>query len=573
MKLIQNVSTYTEQFIKVCVRYPLTVALLFSLAMYNLLQIESNQQIEEPYFQAILVGIMLSLVSQQLHERYFLRIKMRLFLIGLSLVLMLSYFFFLNTLSIPFVEMHYRTITIVLMTSVMFIGLPSIDSQIRFSQSFLAIFKRVFISLFYSIVLIGGIGLIIAAVDLLLFSVSYTMFMHAFNLVATLFFPLIFLGSIPLQDELVKEMPSPILEKLLTYVLVPITAIYTGVVLLYIAMTIAQTEWLDALLEPILISYFILTLIIYLLALECNHTITKLFVSVFPKILALIALFQTIVSVVRIGDIGLTYGRYYVILFSVFALVMGVIYSMKEMRDSGWIAPILIGASLVSIAPFIDAFTLSRVYQVNALESLFEENALLTDGEIVQNSDVQVSDRKDITRLVNYLSDLDQLDYVEGIEQNRWDPNQFESALGFSPQYEGYQPDIINMDSITVEQEETSFLDLRSYDYGSELSISPYDETREMTVGDDFILTVETENENFYLTLSENGEDVVEIDGMELFDELFDERVENGTQLSPNDQIFTYEADAATLDLHIEHAMRRDDTYQFSGRLFVTTED
>ena len=65
---------------------------------------------------------------------------------------------------------------------------------------------------------------------------------------------------------------------------------------------------------------------------------------------------------------GVTHGRYYVILFGIFATIAGLIFSFLPIKKNGIIVAVLIVFSAISIIPPIDAFTVSRVNQINLLE-------------------------------------------------------------------------------------------------------------------------------------------------------------------------------------------------------------
>ena len=81
---------------------------------------------------------------------------------------------------------------------------------------------------------------------------------------------------------------------------------------------------MDNRLEPMLVAFAITVILVYILASKIENKIPQLFRKVFPKVLVPIVVFQIVSSVLRTQDTGITHGRYYVILFGIFAAVSGV---------------------------------------------------------------------------------------------------------------------------------------------------------------------------------------------------------------------------------------------------------
>src|SRR5699024_3390994 len=118
--------------------------------------------------------------------------------------------------------------------------------------------------------------------------------------------------------------------------------------------------WTNNLLEPMLISYSIIVILVLLLTTRIDHSIADLFKKIFPKVLIPIVLFQVIASLLKIGDMGITHGRYYAILYGIFTVITAYIFSFVSFRKTGMIAAVLIVFSTISIIPPVDAFTVSQ---------------------------------------------------------------------------------------------------------------------------------------------------------------------------------------------------------------------
>jgi hypothetical protein len=216
------------------------------------------------------------------------------------------------------------------------------------------------------------------------------------------------------NDDLLRmTTPTKFLESLITFVVIPITAVFTIILLLYLIINIRGEFWSNNLTEPMLVSYSVTVIIVYLLSSTIQKPFAKYFRLIFPKVLIPVVLFQTLSSILKIADVGVTYGRYYVILFGVFATVAGALFSFLPIRKNGIIAPILIVLSIISIIPPVDAFTLSKVNQTARLEKVLTKNNMLNNDTITPNSNLSEVDK---SNLISALEYLERMNYAKDID-------------------------------------------------------------------------------------------------------------------------------------------------------------
>ena len=298
-------------------------------------------------------------------------------------------------------------------------------------------FKSLFNSLFFSGITYAGLSLIILAIDQLLFRVSNTVYPHTANIVFVIFASMYFLSLIPIfpgavddnkdqeqndfQNETIQKAAHvpKFLEVLISYIIVPLIAVFTFILLVYILKNIGGEFWTDNLLEPMLVAYAITVILVYILASEINNSFTKWFRKISPKILVPIVIFQIASSILSVGETGITYGRYYVILFGVFAAIAGVLLSFLPVRKNGIIALLLIVFSAISIVPPVDAFTISRTSQTETLKNVLVKNNMLENNRIKANASISNKDKEIITNAVSYLS---MMEYTNKID---WFPKAF----------------------------------------------------------------------------------------------------------------------------------------------------
>lgn len=431
-----------QGLIDTVMRFPLTVILLVAAVVSNTLAIESNDNyIYIKLLIAFLLGALLYAVLQMLYERFFEHPIVRLINILVTTLFSALYFLIIRK-SEWRIEVSVRTTVIFFVLFIAFLWLPAIRSRISINESFMAVFKGFFMALFFDMVLYLGVVLVIGAADLLILRVDSDAYLHSANFIFVLLAPVYFLSMLPhysrkeaadTEEEESSKLTAPnrFLATLITYVIIPVTAVFTVILLLYIVLNITGEFWADNLMEPMLVVYSITVIVVYLLASTISHALAKYFRLVFPKVLILVVLFQTLSSVLKIGDEGMTYGRYYAILFGVFAIIAGCLFCFLPVHKNGKIAPVLIVLSILSVLPPVDAFTVSKVTQTARLESLLVENNMLKDGLVIPNSGVGENDRADIVKTLDYL---DSMDYTKniGFLKDYSVSFDFEKTFGFS---------------------------------------------------------------------------------------------------------------------------------------------
>ncbi len=440
MKLLDKLQHSLKGLLDAIARYPLTTAFLLAAAVVNALAIENAGYPNIMYnklFVVFLVGAFLATVAQVGYERFFKNMQKRLILFGAAGLLTAGYFFIVNSSPEIGVDILVRTVALVFALLIAFIWIPSIKSKVDFTQSFMAAFKGFFVSGFFSGVLFGGISLILGAVDLLLFNVAGELYAHSANIVFTLFASLYFLSLIPdynvADEEKIERAVSSsrFLEVLISNIIIPLASVFTVILISYIALNIGGRFWEENLLEPMLVSYSIVTIIILTLAANLDNRFANLFKKIFPKILIPIVLFQVIASVMKIGDVGITHSRYYVIMYGVFAIAAGAVYSFLKPGKYGIVAIVLICLSVVSTVPPIDAFSVSKRNQINTLINVLTRNDMLIDDEIIPRSDIDNQDKRIIINTTSYIYRMNYTEDVEWLPDSFVYYTDFEKIFGF----------------------------------------------------------------------------------------------------------------------------------------------
>lgn len=553
MRLVGSLRNKLEGLIQAVNRYPLTILFLIAIMIVNIVLINDGSESNFRLLFALLIGALLSAVGEQIYERFFTKLHARFLLMGGALVLFVLYYFAIGSNSTFDIEYGTKTAVILFAGIMSFVWVPSIKSKITFNEVFMASFKAFFTTVLFSFVIAGGVSLIIFATDSLLFDVNDKLIMHTLNIIYSLFAPIFFLSLTPRylgkrdalksseelthrNDYVETATHCPrTLEVLISYIIIPLTALYTIILLVYVLLNITGEFWTKNLMEPLLVSYAITVIIVYILASTVENKFAHFFRVIFPKVLIPIVLFQTIASILKINEMGVTHGRYYVIIFGVFALIAALIFSFTPIRKNGLIVVALIAFSAISIIPPIDAFTVSRNNQINLLESTLEKNNMLENNEVTQKENIPEKDKKVITKTVDYLNSMGYADRLKWLPDTIWESSQFKTTFGFNEVYEESTNDDENMYAY-LEMGDNQLLDIKGFDYMTNMY------TTKDQIGNDeeeFKKTFDVANKTYtsterdangYLEIvisDENDEELITFNTENIFTQIFGEELDS----------------------------------------------
>lgn len=569
-------------------RYPLTTIFLLVAAGINAVGISTEEDYSK-YLLTFIVGAFLSAVFQVIYERFFSQLSHRIILMAVVVILTIGYFLIINHTSTFNLEITIRTSVALFALLFAFIWVPAIKNSVTFNQSFMISFKSFFNMILFSGVIYLGIMIIIAAIDQLIVSVSYHAYPHTANIVFVLFAPIYFLSLIPIYpgkanenvnndslNKINKLANCPrFLEILISYILVPLIAIFTLILIIYIATNFIGKFWTDNLLEPMLVSYAITVILVYILASELENKFTILFRKIVPKVLVPIVVFQIIASILKIGDTGIVYTRYYVILFGVFAAIVGMLLSFLPVRKNGIIAALVIAFSLISIVPPIDAFTVSRSNQIHLLEKVLLKNNMLEGNKIIANSSISNEDKKAITSTMNYLNMMEYTKELAWLPKDFNFYQDFNDTFGFDEYY--HEGEIIKGTYLSLESKDP--IDIKGYDMFnySSVYIQKFNEDMQVTNfekdGKTYTLEQKVTDNKVDIILSEKDKgELVRIKTQYIFD-YYDGFKSNKGTINLDEATFVQENEKASLKLVVQNLnidrMTNDTSYMMDYYLFV----
>jgi hypothetical protein len=565
MKLFVKMQEQGKGIVNTIWRFPVTVLFLLLTTIWGIMAISQEDFVAYNKFMiSFVLGAAIFIVLQMIYERFFHNPTIRYIFMVIPFIFAGIYYLIIKNLQFD-IKVSIRTIVLFFILLIAFIWVPVIKSRININQSFVAVFKAFFMAVLFSGLLFLGILLIIGATDMLILNVDDRAYAYAANIIFVLFFPIYFLSMIPAYPqegfeesedsrELLMKLVSPgrFLEVLISYVAIPIATVFTVILLLYILMNIRGDFWTNNLMEPLLVSYSIVVIIVYLLASTVTNTITKYFRVVFPKVLLLVVLFQTISSVLRIQEDGITYGRYYVIMFGVFAIIASTWFCIKPVQSNGIIAPVLIVLSILSILPFVNAFSVSKANQTSRLVNALDRNDMFDQDKITPRSDISKEDKETIISSVRYLS---RMEYTKEINWLRdyYKNNNFEKSFGF-PEYAVDDP-AKESNYVSVVRKQATPISVAGYEFMTRLYI--YDKNMDTVFGN-----YEVDGKKYTLSLvssSKDQQDIMLKDGEQEvlrfpLNQLFSKyESENGSkELDTSELTFTEENEKAAITVVAE---------------------
>jgi len=384
-----------------------------------------------------LLGIAVRLICERLSNRPF---QIPLLLYANVLLFSVGYYLYLYYTDFYLYLTSVRSGILVFIICMSIIWIPSIKrDEFAFSRSFMVFVKAQFVAILFSLVLMLGLYAIVGAYSFLIQTVDYTIYAHIGALTWFGFFTLYFLSLIPhfptniesADDNYLRVAMVPrFLEILLSYIIIPIIIAYTLILLLYIIQNITGDFWNNSLLEPLLVSYVVAGWFTLFLIDTLENKTVRLFKKLFPPLLFIVTALQGASSFIKFQQLGITDGRYFILLFVIFSTFSSLIYLFWH-RKMSWIPGLLIFLSIISILPYIDAVSIGTYSQTQQLETTLNRNDMLANNTIQPNSKLSTADKKRIIESYNYLQKVDELDKLPYFDTNYLSSREFAEVFGF----------------------------------------------------------------------------------------------------------------------------------------------
>lgn len=464
------------------IRFPLTVLCLTgitAISCYLIFLSSTPPLILEKLALTLLVAAVLAMAAQFAVENVSKFRTLRAAAYIASVVLAVGFFFLLWPAARISPEIGVRSAVAVFALICAILWLPPANGKTDFNQVALTHFKAVFTSVLYAAVLSGGIAAILGTVDILLFQVDSDVYLYMLSVVWILFASICDLSLLPVfgseQDAEREERASKyprFLEILISYIAIPLMGAYTAVLTAYFVKILITHKWPSGQLGPLVLAYSAVGLVLFVLASLPQNRFVAWYRRLFPKALIPIVILQMVSVGIRLRAYGVTESRYYLALFGVFSLVIGIILSIRPVTGNRLIALLAAGFAIISIIPPVDAFSISQHSQISRLESILQTEGMLSGGVLTPKSSASEVTKKETTSILSYLDRHAALDELSWLPQNFDLYEDMETTFGFASTYSGYDP---NSKYTQFSLASNAPLPISGYDISVNLYSSRYD--------------------------------------------------------------------------------------------------
>lgn len=575
MKRFSSEKMFNE-VMKVFTRFPVTIVLIIMCTGWDFYIKDFFSNIT-PLDIAFRLGMVLTIIAQLAYEQFFVyqsnsslennqkienkatKIAMRWIfqLVALSLV-GLYYLYLCNSYqivdatwsiySIPGIRTMILFFTII----VLLLWIPTVKMNGHFSETFLVAFKAFFSTLFFAVILYIGISAIFTLFEFLFYQiVNWTEYVSifVFSLFAPIFF-LILLGQGPLAEDPVEEASMPkFLYHLISYIWVPIMAILTFIIVLYITTNIAGDFFKDNILETLILSYTIIGWILLILSVPIHNQPVRWFKRIFPYALIFVIVLQMISTFIQIQEVGVTHGRYLIILFGAGTVISAVYYLFKK-QSLKWLPIVAIISGVIAFIPPFDAMSLSVNQQLDKLNNLMTEHEMLDEaGEVVKNDKVPPSDQRTMLNTLDYLSSINALNQVSWLPEDYY----FYTAefLGFEPEYHYNEESIQERHNTVYLEDIDEPISISDFDQFIDVSMqSGTEEETQTFVVDNQSMTVSLEKDRFIIELNDNNlDEPLRFDFSDVLDDFKDVQ---DAELSVDELTFVEERDGQRVQIIVK---------------------
>ncbi|MBN2559217.1 MAG: DUF4153 domain-containing protein [Clostridia bacterium] len=333
---------------------------------------------------------------------------------------------------------------------------------------------RMAITVVYTLVIWGGISLILFAIEKLLgVDVEEKLYLDTIVLAAGFFAPMFFFGGIPEKSEVLE--PGRIykfFKILVIYVIAPLLSAYTVVFYIYVLRILFIWEWPDGVVGNMVLWYALIgTVAMYFLhGMDEGSKWAAVFGRWFPRVVIIPIILLFISLGIRIGAYGLTMNRYLLGAAGIWMLGSMIYLSIVNYRkrNTRIITVSLAVIAVLSVVGPWNAIAIGRISQTNRLEKLLVNNNMISDGMVIK-ADPGISDKTkgEISSKVEYLESVYGLQGVDYLPAD-FSIGDMGKVMGFDYfyYYEERPADIKDTEYISINQKNTGgILDVSGFDY------------------------------------------------------------------------------------------------------------
>ena len=388
-KIKENLKKLLSHFKSGFERFPITIILTFMhfITGIYIAEVRNFQSDEFIEINLLLFGsIFITGMCEIIREKYFYE-KNKWLVRGIYsfITLAISIIFYVDYLQTNDYN-NFKFWALIPISIILFVLIPILNKENK-EKYLQSEFSDFIITYIFAAVLFVGIAIVLATVSYLFFSSNNDFFfrltMYSFWFIAEVFGASLFLSLLKkTDDDLENYMFPSIFNLLIKFVIIPLIAIYTSVLYIYIAKTVISMRLPKGLISHLVLWYTAFSVIIMILI--TPFTQKDKFLGNFKKhfpyfsipliFTSLFALFQ------RIYQYGITEKRYYVLIL-IFWLLFCMILFIRKMNITG-IFISLIACIIIAVYTPFSAKSVSNFSQKERLKRMLVKYGALKDGKI-----------------------------------------------------------------------------------------------------------------------------------------------------------------------------------------------
>lgn len=462
--IIQGISRGVKRLGTAGKRYPVAVFLFIVATIIGVVLNHLNSPGEETqrllasFIMVSILGGAISLSIKEIFEQFNPELKIKLFFWIVFASCILLYQIYLYSYMENCAANEFIRFTILGLIAFVLFMTAVFRKHKDYNEAYSTIVGwRLAITWMYTMIIWGGISLLLFAVESLLnINVDTKLYADVIILAMGIFAPIFFLGGVPdAKDNPGPESIYKFFRILILYVIMPILTAYTLVFYIYAVRILIMWEWPDGIVANMVLWYALSgTLVMYFI--KCMSRESKwanIFGKWFPRVILLPIVLLFISLGIRINAYGFTANRYLLGATGMWMFICMVYMSIvnyKERVTRLMTVSLVIIAFLCAVGP-LNAFVAGRISQANRLEKILYDNQMLkenrtimprtdldnkTKGEI--SSKLEYLENCDGFKKINFLPDdltLNDMSKVFGFEYTYYYP--FENDIG-KPNEDGY---------------------------------------------------------------------------------------------------------------------------------------
>lgn len=385
---------------------------------------------------ALWLSLLLSASWVLWRERFPTSLRVRWIGNGLILSVAICYYFLAPTAATMIVE-GIRYTGLLLIGGAAFFSAPYFLRKQGFSFYSLHVSTKFLVTAFYSLVLWGGLSLILGTIQAL-FSVSIDSKVYLLiisTIVGVVTIP-VFLGLVPLPDEEFSALTmNKIWKTVFMMIVLPLVLVFTVILLVYVLTALIPNSPYDSMVymtSALILSAFGILTLFLLDGLSNDFTHVRFYTRWWPYALVVVMLGYYIELIRLIGETGLDIMTSFYVLVGVYPIAVAVVYLLKHpQRLIYTVLMIMDTAFIVTLLPFGNAVAISR-YAVNyELNEVLRNNDMWVNNEIVPNPTASLALQNEISYIINRAAQLG-IGSLHALPDG-FAMDDFEDVFGFPP--------------------------------------------------------------------------------------------------------------------------------------------